>query len=597
MCGIFGVVGPAAEQLSEGALVELLARMQHRGPDGHGIHVEPGVRMGMRRLAVIDLAGGDQPFTSRDGEVVAFQNGEIYNHRELQRELEALGYRFRSHCDTEVLAHGFAAWGINGLLARLDGMFALAILDRRARRLHLARDRFGEKPLFFSLTPRDFAWSSDLRLLRTLPFVDRSIDPLALDRYLALHFAPGERTLFAGVQRLLPGERSTFDLDHVQLSREIWYRPDRARGRGHDREELLAIARRAVRSRLEAEVPLGVFLSGGLDSSLLTALAVEAHPAISTFSMGFTDPTRDESAEAREVAAALGTTHHHFVFDEHEFRRLLPDVVAALDEPIGDQATLPLYWLCREARGSVTVVLSGEGADEAFGGYGYYAGPGLRGLAGAGRPHRLLDGAGNTSLSGFPLLTSAEERRRLCPGLARDDDRWEHGCVARIEAFDGSATRARSVADTLTWLPDDLLVKFDRMAMAHSLEGRAPYLAPELFEYGLALPDDWRLHRGVAKRALRDAAGGLLPERILQTPKRGFVLPMRDWLASWFAAVGDLGSYVAERAPAPLDVAATTELIAEDLRRGVKRERLLFALLVLLEWNARSAGAGPGSAV
>lgn len=585
MCGILGFVGDIASSCSDADFIARLEAMRHRGPDGHGVYYDRDVRLGMRRLAVIDLAGGDQPFTSRDGDVVAFQNGEIYNHRELQSALESRGYRFRSHCDTEVLAHGFDAWGIDGLLQRLDGMFALAILDRSTRQLHLARDRFGEKPLFIAHGPNDFAFASDLRLLVDLPFVDSSVHPVALDRFLALHFAPGEQTIHTGIRRVLPGERLVLDIEHQQISREMYYRPDRSTAQRFDPDELLELARHAVRSRLESEVPLGIFLSGGLDSSLLTALAVETHPAISTFSMGFADPARDESAEARAVAEACGTSHHHFQFDEKSFLDLLPTVVAALDEPLGDQATLPLFWLCRAARESVTVVLSGEGADEAFGGYGYYSGPGIRGIASHDQPDRLLGGPANTSLSGFPLLTSHAERRRLVPTLTRDDDDWEHGCVARIRS--GSTTQqARGIGDTLTWLPDDLLVKFDRIAMAHSLEGRAPYLSPALFEYGLRLPDEWRLHRPHSKRALREAARGLLPEPIVAGKKRGFVLPMANWLATWFESVGDVRNYVTERAPDGLDPEATSAIITEDLRRGVKRERLLFALVALLEWNA-----------
>jgi asparagine synthase (glutamine-hydrolysing) len=336
-----------------------------------------------------------------------------------------------------------------------------------------------------------------------------------------------------------------------------------------------------------------VFLSGGLDSSLVTAFAVEQHPRIATFSMGFQDPSRDESAEAAAVAQACGTDHHHFVFREEDFHSLLSEVVGALDEPLGDQATLPLFWLCREARKSVTVVLSGEGADEAFGGYGYYLDDGAPPWSG-GRRGRLLGGRGNTTPSGFPLLTSEGERRRLVPGLRRDDDMWEHAAMARV-ATGASDLQRRGLADATTWLPDDLLVKFDRMAMAHSLEGRAPYLQPDLFEYGLRLPDEWRADRRGSKLALREVARARLPSQIVDGRKRGFVLPMRQWLASWFERAGPLGPYVAERCPEGLDAEALAGIVREDLERGVRRERLLFAVVVLLEWSRRNTIAPAGT--
>lgn len=585
MCGILGYVGAAAERHGERGLRQRLQQMASRGPDGEGAWLGERLALGMRRLAVIDVAGGDQPFHGRDGRVVAFQNGEIYNHEPLRAELESCGYRFRSRCDTEILAHGYDAWGIDGLLRRLDGMFALAILDRDSECLHLARDRFGEKPLFWAHRGDDFAFASDLRCLLGFDFVDRSYDLLSLTRYLAVHYCPGERTMLRGVRRVLPGERLTLDLRRMQTSRESYFRPDYASHVEFSEAELADLLRRAVRSRLVADVPVGIFLSGGIDSSIVTALAVESHPDISTFSMGFDDPSRDETAQAQRVAEALGTNHHHFRFDEGSFFELLPAVVAALDEPVGDQAMLPLFWLCREARKSVTVVLSGEGADEVFGGYEYYLSPRLPRLGPRTRDGMLGDGEG-AALSGFPLLTGGAERALLVPDADPEEtDRWEQWAVTRTGSA-ATSPRKRSVADLLTWLPDDLLVKLDRMAMAHSLEGRAPYLCPELVGYGLSLPDRWRSSRPLTKKALRAMAAELLPAETVRYPKRGFVLPMRQWLTSWFAAQGDIDRYVRERAPDAMNAEAVTALIRRDLAVGVGRERLLFALVVLLEWNA-----------
>ncbi|MDP9132942.1 MAG: asparagine synthase (glutamine-hydrolyzing), partial [Nitrospirota bacterium] len=316
-------------------LARMLATMETRGPDGSGQFIEADIVMGMRRLAVIDVKGGGQPLLSQDGQVVAFQNGEIYNHVELRHELERSGVVFRTTSDTEVLAHGYDHWGMDGLLAKLDGMYAIAILDRQSHRLHLARDRFGEKPLYYSATTRRFAYSSNTRALALLPWVDRDIDVGSVDRYLALHYVPGRRTILRGIQRVLPGERLTISLQSFHISHERYYRPPVGPIESVDSRTLLSRIESAVTSRLVSDVPVGVFLSGGIDSSIVAAVAAQHHPAIDTFSMGFKDARCDESHHAEVVARAIGSSHHHFTFDETAFHELLPMVVEGLDEPIG----------------------------------------------------------------------------------------------------------------------------------------------------------------------------------------------------------------------------------------------------------------------
>lgn len=594
MCGLIGYV---SDDLPKEWLGILLQKMVHRGPDGDGTYHRGSLSIGMRRLSVIDLEGGWQPLLSRGGRVIAFQNGEIYNYRQLRSHLEKLGYLFRTSSDTEVIAHGYDAWSIDGLLERLDGMYALAIHDQDSNELHLARDRFGEKPLFYCVAANAFAFSSTLLSVAAMPWVSDRIDPLSLERYLALHFVPGRQTILRDVQRLLPGERLTVELDGLQLRRHRYYRPSLRRARQVNDAELLSQVEYAIQSRLVADVPVGVFLSGGLDSATVAAVASRANSAISTFSMGFEDPDHDESAAARRVAEHVGSRHHEFVFDGRHFSELFPQVADSLDEPIGDQAMLPLYWLCREVKRHVTVVLSGEGADEIFAGYSYYR-PFVDNGDWRARLGNLLDRSkapvwpGDDGLlldrppctpSGFPLLSDEADRSRLVDALSEKSDGWEKDVVAWLGHACDPLQRA-SAADIATWLVDDLLVKADRMTMAHSLEGRAPFLFPGLVDIALNLPQDERMTDTTSKVALRRVVRNYLPEGIVNRRKQGFVLPMRRWLREWFEGHGTLEAYFATRPFPHLDTACLTELVAADILQGVQREQFLFAIIMLLEW-------------
>jgi asparagine synthase (glutamine-hydrolysing) len=589
------MIDTVAGCVSPSLLAAMRDVMVRRGPDGHGQYIDGAVGMAMRRLAIIDLEGGAQPFFSRDRQVVAFQNGEIYNYRELRTSLSARGYRFVSRSDTEVLAHGFAEWGAAGLLARLDGMFALAIFDRARRELHVARDRFGEKPLYYAHADGRMAYASDLRALAALDWVSDNVDSESLDCYLALHYVPGEATIFQAIRRVLPGERLVVPVDDPQPSRHRYYVPPLGTARRVSDHDLAAQLEEAVDSRLVADVPVGVFLSGGVDSSVIAALAARHQPRINTFSMGFETTSHDESHYAQTVARAIGSRHHHFRFDADSFCALLPLVAAALDEPVGDQAQLPLYWLCREARRHVTVALSGEGADEIFAGYDYYRPQSRapnwrtrlaarwRGQTAPRRRLRLIDNPIQETPSGFPLLMDAEDRARLT-GLRRTDiAAWEAGLLAWLEGAVDNLQRA-TATDLATWLPDDLLVKFDRVSMAHSLEGRAPYLAPPVVEAGLALPSAQRMNGVLSKVALRRVARRWLPEAIAERPKQGFVVPMARGLVDWFEKHGSVRDYFRERPVPGLDMAEVARLTQSDLHEGVRMERLLFSLVLLVEW-------------
>jgi asparagine synthase (glutamine-hydrolysing) len=584
----------------------MVASLHPRGPDGEGRHVEAEVALGMRRLAILDLPHGQQPFTSADGRIVAFCNGEIYNHRELRKELGQQGVRFSTECDAEVLPHAFRTWGAEELPRRLDGMFAIAILDRTARRLHLYRDRFGEKPLFYSAGRDRFCFASQLTSLTLDPDFDFTADPLALRHYLALHYVPGARTLFRDIRRLEPGHALCVELDAKGPPR-ITHWAERVQRVGRIPrhypaavEEVRERLSGAVRSRLIADVPIGIFLSGGLDSSALAGAAVAHDAHIRTFSVGFADATLDESAHAKTVARRLGTDHHHFDFDWTACLSVFDDAMESLDEPLGDPACLPVLLLSREARRHVKVVLSGEGADEVFGGYAYYPPVPiateiekrslwrrLRGRWSArpagGSPGECFFRPDNTTPSGFPTLTSSEERDRLVPGSPPDEDEWTRREMGWLASLDCDLRRAQR-ADIDSWLADDLLPKLDHMTMAVSLEGRAPYLDPKLADFGMALPAEWKAGESRPKRVLRDAAAAWLPTEILDRRKQGFVLPMQEWLLGPLRE--RLLDGLADDRGDGLDVAFARQLVCEDLDRGASRSRLLYGLLAYREWLA-----------
>lgn len=596
LCGIVGLIDTVAGEVPLSLLETMRDVMISRGPDGKGHYLEGALGMAVRRLSIIDLLEGAQPFFSSAGQVVAFQNGEIYNYRDLRSQLIESGYGFISQSDTEVLAHGFVEWGAEGLLERVDGMYAIAILDRRSRTLHLARDRFGEKPLFYANSDGRFAYSSNLVVLASLPWVSDEIDFRSLECYLALHYVAGEATIMKSVRRVLPGEHVTVDIDNPIPKRRRYYSLPLGSEKDTSIRDLTDLVVEAVESRLVADVPVGIFLSGGLDSSLMAAIAAKKSSAISTFSMGFSEATHDEGPHAEKVAQAIGSQHHQFLFDDRSFCSLLPKVASAMDEPIGDQALLPLYWLCKEARQRITVALSGEGADEVFGGYDYYRSC----VEGVNRRSKLKAWLGLAPLednysrnlihysepvspSGFPLLTDNALRQSLTAITFSNLGQWESKLFRSLNNATDGLQRATAV-DLATWLPDDLLVKFDRMSMAHSLEGRAPYLSPGLVKAGLALPSARRIEGTTSKLALRQVAEKWLPREIIDRPKQGFVLPMARWLEQWFQAHRSVRDYFYARPFPGLRMNAVAQLVQEDLAVGIQRERLLFALVMLVEW-------------
>ena len=593
MCGIAGILHQRASRQLIKAMTEV---MLNRGPDGDGYYVEPGLAMGMRRLSIIDLSLGGQPLFSSDHSIVAFQNGEIYNFRILRRQLQTKGYLFVTDSDTEVLAHGYQEWGIEELGSRLDGMFAVAIFDRKKQVLLLLRDRFGEKPLYIAQFEEGFAYASDMRTLAALPDVGAALSPAGLNDYLALHYVPGRRTVLANVFRLLPGEIACVPLlTKIPTFSKYYSLPIGTHSPVSD-DELAEIIESAVNSRLIADVPVGVLLSGGLDSSIIAAIAAKKNRGIATFSMGFKSEEHDESNYAKLLAKEIESDHHHFIFDEQNFLELLPKVAQSLDEPIGDQALLPVFWLCHEASKHVKVVLAGEGADEIFAGYNYYSQFSLtptikdRILAliqgrSPNETRRLIHNHFPITPSGFPLITDIAGREALLGVHGNVPDAWENQLMLFLDDASDPLQRA-TLTDLATWLTDNLLVKFDRMAMANSVEGRAPFLEHRLVEAGITrLPSSDRMRGTDSKIALRRVARRWLPESIFERRKQGFVLPMKEWIAIWARERGDVEKYFAE-VPDYGPLLSTLGVdVAESIINDPARERYHFAAIMLCEWS------------
>jgi asparagine synthase (glutamine-hydrolysing) len=558
VCGICGIVTRSPGGPDPAALAAMNEAMVHRGPDSGGVTVAGPAGLGARRLAIIDLPGGDQPMASEDGELVVVQNGEIYNHERLRRELEARGHRFRTRSDTEVLLHAYREHGVD-FLGRLRGMFALALWDAPRERLLLARDRFGIKPLFYRDDGDALAFASELTSLAHSPGFSSRLDPDALEAYLAFNSVPAPLSVYRDARKLPPGDWLLWERGRVHRGR--WARPAPAVAgavRTEDADTLAVELRDrladSVRAHLVADVPVGVLLSGGIDSSTLTALAArESGQAVSTFSIGFEERSFDELSLARQVARRYGTDHHELVV-RPDAAGLLADIARACDEPLGDSSALPTFLVSRLASGHVKVVLSGEGGDELFGGYETYAAGLLadrvrwalpllrwtaRRLPSSTRRvsvdyklKRFVAGAHLPPLDrhhAFKEIFGDEERAALLVGGGGADPRARHR--GRWAETLGADTLARlQDVDLGTYLVDDLLVKTDRMSMAHSLEARVPFLDERVAELALALPRELRVRRLAKKRLLRQAAAPLLPPAVVRGPKRGFSIPAAAWL-------------------------------------------------------------------
>lgn len=580
MCGIVGIIDKSDKNIKLN-IENMLEAIYKRGPDGEGRYSEDGIELGMRRLSIIDIEGGQQPFYSNNKKVIAFQNGEIYNHIELQEELEKLNYKFISHSDTEVLAHGYAAWGIRKLLQKLEGMYAVAILDKDANKLYLGRDRFGEKPLYYSINKetKQFSYSSDMRTIKNLEWVDNKLSPIALSKYLMLGFTVGEDSIVDSIKKVLPAHYISLDLETFDIEFFCYYLPNTYKKEINDKR--LSLKERLTSSielRLRSDVPVGVFLSGGIDSSLIAAMSAKKHEKIDTFSIGFHSDMHDESKYAKEVAKHIGSNHHHFMFDEDNFISLLPTVVKELDEPLADQASLPTYWLSKEACKYVTVVLSGEGADEIFGGYPYY-----KQFEQSNALSTLTENKQSITPSGFPLLMSSDSCKSFMNVDFDKSNTTENQLFDWLNTIENGIQKAMTT-DLSTWLPDDLLVKLDRMAMANSLEGRTPYLSHHVVDFAYSLEEsDWILNDEY-KSLLREIAKDYLPSSIFNRSKQGFVLPMDKWIIKWFKKES-VEDFFSSREIKELNTKKIVNWVEHEIAQPIFNQRLVFALIMLYEWH------------
>jgi asparagine synthase (glutamine-hydrolysing) len=617
VCGICGLVALDGRQVDPAGLEEMSRALRHRGPDDAGQDVEGPVALAARRLSIIDLEHGHQPIRNEDGTIVVVQNGEIFNHDELRGELQAQGHRFATRCDTEVLVHAYEEHG-PAFLQRLRGMFALAIWDTRRRRLLLARDAFGIKPLLWREAGGVLAFASELKALERQPGFREELDPDALEAYFATNSIPSPLSVFRGVRKLAPGHLLEWSPGSAPEVRR-WARPKpvpAAAVRTEDEDtlahELRGVLRDSVAAHLVADVPVGVFLSGGIDSGALAALAAEQlREPLRTFSVGFEERTFDELAGAREVASRIGAEHHEVVLRAADAAELLPRVVAAYDEPFGDSSMLPTFAVSELAAHHVKVTLSGEGGDELFGGYQTYVAALL--APRLGRPARALlpvierlpSSSRRVSLDykarrfaraatlgpvermfGFKEIFSADARADLLgPGDRADPvDRLRARWAETAEADD--LARLQDL-DEGVYLADDLLTKSDRASMANSLEVRVPFCDVHVAAFAHALPRPMKVRALQTKRLLRHAVAPLLPRSVVEGPKRGFSIPAAAWLRGPLLPLArEVLSPGALRSAGLFDPAVAGRLLDEHAARRDDHSRALWGLVSLELWRA-----------
>jgi asparagine synthase (glutamine-hydrolysing) len=634
MCGIAGILtADPARPVDRGLLKRMGDAIAHRGPDAEGFWCEPGLGLVHRRLSIIDLAGGDQPIANEDGTLQVVFNGEIYNYQEIRAGLEARGHGFRTHSDTEVLVHLYEEHGEH-LVDRLRGMFAFALWDRPRRTLLLARDRLGIKPLYVYRDADKLLFASEPKALLACPGLRAEVDPAALEDYLAFGMVPGRRSIFQGVEKLLPG--------HVLVARpgqlddgprrywRLHVEPDESRTVAHWQDEVRATLDEAVRLHLIADVPVGAFLSGGIDSSIVVASAAgRTAGALQTFAMGFREESFSELPHARCIAERFGTRHVEEV--------VTPDAVALVDElthyfdePFADSSAVPTFLVSRLARRSVKVVLSGDGGDEGFGGYARYAhdlkeaavrnwlpawfraavlGPLARRWPRADwLPRYLRARTALTNLSLDPPAAYANTlslcrpplRRQLLAGdVARALDGYQpeeqiQQAYARAPA--GDALAGMIAADVAVLLPDDFLVKVDRASMAHGLEVRPPLLDHVLLELAARIPSRWKVHGGETKWVLKQAYRNRLPAQILERPKHGFDMPIDAWLRGPLCEMFEEAVLSPRARVGDLVNQGIAGQLYEAHRRGTGRHgSVLWGLLILARWAERYLGRARAS--
>lgn len=635
MCGIAGVLYRDPQRQADPAVLRAMSvAIAHRGPDAEGRFSEPGIALVHRRLSIIDLAGGDQPIGNEDGSIQVIFNGEIYNYRQLRETLRSKGHRFRTQSDTEVLVHLYEQEGEDFVL-RLRGMFAIALWDRSRRQLLLARDRVGLKPLYVYRDAEKLLFGSELKAILAHPGVDRAIDPAAVEDYLALGMIPADRAIFRAVRKLPPAHVVTVRADALDRSpRRYWQfhaAPDPKPSLAEWQEALQAKIAETVKAHQVADVPVGAFLSGGLDSSVMVATQAElSDTPVQTFSIGFYEARFSELPFARQVAQQYGTQHTEEIITP-EAAGALDDLIHYYDEPFADSSAIPTLWVSRLARRSVKVVISGDGGDEAFGGYTRYAHDLREAWLRRRLPRRLRVGAigpigrlwpkadwlprvlrAKTLLTNLSLDDAAAYantvslcrlpiRRRLLAGdLAAELDTYRPEQLIRqhyAAAPPDDPLAGMITADVNTLLPDDFLVKVDRASMSCGLEVRPPLVDHELLELAARIPSEYKVRGGQTKWILKQTYQHRLPAGLAWRAKHGFEIPIDAWLRGPLAEMFR-AAVLDPRSPAGGLVSQTTaRKLFEAHRRGLGRHgHVLWSLLVLARWAERylrSAGQAP----
>ncbi|WP_314957523.1 asparagine synthase (glutamine-hydrolyzing) [Bradyrhizobium cosmicum] len=654
MCGITGILQTqhASRSTDLAAIGPMTARLHHRGPDADGFWIdrEAGVAFGHRRLSVIDLSdAGRQPMLSSEGRFVVTFNGEIYNYKLLRQELEREGKRFAGNSDTEVLLDLIDRWGLEKALQRSNGMFAIGLWDRRNRTLHLARDRMGKKPLYVARTPGAVVFASELKAIAEFPDFHREVDPRAVAEFLARGWLPEDQCIWRGVFKLAPGGILSLRAEDLSVCRDAatlrgrtrswWSLADVARaGRAAlapaDDQQLVSHAcgllEASVADRMVADVPVGLFLSGGIDSSTIAALMqAQSSRPVRTYTIGFGERAFDETANAAAVARHLGTSHTELRLTSAEAREVIPELPTIWDEPFADESQIPTLLLSRLARREVTVALSGDGGDECFAGYSRHvlsarlapllnsrrslrtmAATGVA-LLGRGMRESVVDALG---LPGWlQRLTHGDRINRLADLIGSNDVREMYRRSTRLSELQLARAQAGAgcdsisplndllsdfiVRDMLGYLPSDILVKLDRASMAASLEARCPLLDHRVVEFSWTLPNSAKVRHGQGKWLLRQVLGRHLPRHLFERPKQGFDVPIGSWLKgplrSW---ASDLISASRLRNQHLLDADRVQDCWLQHLRGSRDFSRPLWAVLMLQSWLDTSIASGTSQA-
>ncbi|MBN1592841.1 MAG: asparagine synthase (glutamine-hydrolyzing) [Candidatus Coatesbacteria bacterium] len=624
MCGICGIIAPPGSRIDAGLLDRMTDLMQHRGPDERGVWINPSrdAGFGARRLSIIGIENGSQPILSEDGKCVLVANAEIYNYRELKRDLEARGHRFSTDTDIEVVLHLYEEMGPD-FPGMLNGMFAFAIWDEGRRSLLLGRDRLGIKPLFYAQREGGLAFASEAKSIICAPTFSRAINPQAMHDYFSFDYIPGEQTIFEGISKVAPGSVLVLENQTCRSSRywDLEFRPDtKVKSISFYSERVRELLAASVRRRLMSEVPLGVLLSGGMDSSAITALmARESAERISTFSIGFEEASFDERDRARIVARECNTDHHELLLRPGDVLNVLDTQIRHFDEPYADGAAIPTYFVCKMAGETVRVVLSGEGGDEIFAGYDTYAAFNLarylhrmpsflrkrilkplidllpvsdKKVSFDFRAKRFIRGLSmpvpESHLLWRIVLTEAEKLRLYSSEFLQRVKIETSGRIFRdiFDMCDASDALNRLLyIDSKVFLPDDLFVKNDRMSMAHSVEARVPMTDPDLVEFMATVPVELKIRGLRRKYLLREAMRGILPSILIQKKKIGLDMPYSKWLKNeLFDFMKDTLNSRKFRESGLFDHIYIESLIAEHVSRRRNNGRALWGLLNFALW-------------